>query len=75
MIETEVKIKRWGRSFGVIIPMEMIKESNLNENEIVNIVVQKKKNPFLENFGILKGKMKKTTKELLDESDKEGWDE
>jgi antitoxin component of MazEF toxin-antitoxin module len=75
MIETEAKIKRWGRSFGIIIPMAMIKESNFGENEVVNVTVRKKKNPFLENFGILKGKLKKTTEEILNESDKEGWDE
>ena len=75
MIEAEVKIKRWGRSFGVIIPMDLIKEAEFTENETVQVTVQKKKNPFLENFGVLKGKFKKTTKELLEESDKEAWDE
>jgi hypothetical protein len=55
--------------------MAMIKESNFGENEVVNVTVRKKKNPFLENFGILKGKLKKTTEEILNESDKEGWDE
>lgn len=75
MIEIETKLKRWGRSLGIIVPMEKIKEAELSENEIINIKIEKKGNPFLENFGILKGKIKKSTKKLLNESDKEAWDE
>ena len=74
MIEVEAKLKRWGRSFGIIIPMEMIKEANLKENESINVTVSKKKNPFMEAFGKVK-RPKKSTKELLDEIKKEGWDE
>lgn len=75
MIEIEAKLKRWGRSFGIIIPMESVKEAELGENEELEVTITKKGNPFLKNFGILKGKIKKTTKQLLEESDKEGWDE
>lgn len=32
-------------------------------------------NPIVKTFGIFRGKFKKSTKELLEESDKEGWDE
>ena len=75
MIEINTKLKRWGRSFGIIIPMDTVRENNLKENEELKLVLTKRENPFLENFGVLKGKMKKTTKHILDESDKEGWDE
>ncbi|MBI2631649.1 hypothetical protein HYW75_01460 [Candidatus Pacearchaeota archaeon] len=75
MIEVESKLKRWGRSFGIIVPMKKIREADLSENEPLDITITKKKNPFLENFGRLKGKIKRTTKEILEESDKEGWDE
>ena len=73
MIEVETKLKRWGRSFGIIIPMEKIKEANLSENETLDVVVTKRKNPLKETFGKLK--FKKSTKELLEESDREAWDE
>jgi antitoxin component of MazEF toxin-antitoxin module len=73
MIEVETKLKRWGRSFGIIIPMEKVKEANLAENETLDVVVTKKKNPLQETFGKLK--FKKSTKELLKESDREAWDE
>ena len=73
MIEAEVKLKKWGRSFGVVIPMEKIKEANLNEKELLTIWITRNKNPFLENFG--KIKQKKTTKNILREIRKRGWDE
>jgi len=73
MIEVETKLKRCGRSFGIIIPMEKVKEANLAENETLDVVVTKKKNPLQETFGKLK--FKKSTKELLKESDREAWDE
>jgi len=73
MIEAEVKLKRWGRSFGVVIPMEKIKEANLSEKESLTIMITRNKNPFLENFG--KIKQKKPTKKILKEIRKEGWNE
>ena len=75
MIEIEAQVKRWGRSFGIVIPMEKIREANILENEKVRITLNKKMNPFMETFGILKGKIKKSTKKILEEIDKEGWDE
>lgn len=75
MVEIETKLRRWGRSFGIIIPVEAAKEADLSENESIEVVITKKKNPFIENFGILKGKMKKPTKEILKELREESWDE
>lgn len=72
MIEVETRLKRWGRSFGIIVPMEKIREANLLENEKLQITITKKGNPFRETFGILKGKIKKSTKKILEEIDKEG---
>ncbi len=73
MIEAEVKLKKWGRSFGIVIPMEKIREANLNEEEPLTILITKNKNPFLENFG--KIKLKKSTKEILKQIRKEGWND
>lgn len=75
MIEIEAQVKRWGRSFGIIIPMEKIREANIVENEKVRITLNKKRNPFIETFGILKGKIKSSTKKIMEEINKEGWDE
>ncbi len=75
MIEIEARVRRWGRSFGIIIPMEKIREANIVENEKVRITLNKKRNPFIETFGILKGKIKSSTKKIMEEINKEGWDE
>lgn len=75
MIEIEAKLKRWGRSFGIIVPMEKVREAGLREEENLKVRIMKEENPFLKNFGILKGKLKKSTEQLLKESDEEGWDE
>lgn len=73
MIEFKSKLKRWGRSFGVVVPMEKIKKANIGENETIEIIITKQKNPLKETFGT--AKFKKSTKQMLAESDKEAWDE
>ncbi len=73
MIELETTLKRWGRSFGIIVPMEKVREEQLREKEQLEVVITKKKNPLRETFGILK--FKRSTKEILDESDREDWNE
>jgi antitoxin component of MazEF toxin-antitoxin module len=73
MLEMESKLRKWGRSFGVVIPMEKIREAQLHEDETLKILIRKKKNPLKQTFGIMK--FKKTTQEILHESDRECWDE
>jgi len=70
MMEIQTKLKQWGRSFGIVIPMEKIKEENLSEDDILEIRISKKTNPLKQTFGTFK--FKKTTDELLEESDKSG---
>ena len=73
MIEVEAKVRKWGRSFGVVIPKEMIKEERIKENETITLLIGKRKNVLREVFGTFK--FKKSTEEMLRESDKECWDE
>ena len=73
MIQFETKLKRWGKSFGVVIPMEKIKIANISENELLEIKVNKKQNPLKKHFGSFK--FSKPIKEILKESDEESWDE
>ncbi len=73
MIELKSRLRRWGRSFGIVVPMEKIKEENFSENEIVRIFIAKKRNPLKATFGVFK--FKRPIKEILDEGDKENWDE
>ena len=73
MIEVEAKVRKWGRSFGVVIPKEKIKEEGIKENETIKLLIAKRSNVLKETFGTFK--FKKTTQEMLDEIDKESWDE
>ena len=73
MIEAEVKVRKWGRSFGVVIPKEKIIKEGIKENETVRLLIGKKTNVLKETFGTMK--FKRSTQEILDESDREDWDE
>lgn len=73
MIEVEAKVRKWGRSFGVVIPKEMIREEKIKENETVRLLIGKKRNVLKETFGTFK--FRKSTQEMLDEIDRESWDE
>ena len=73
MIEVEAKVRKWGRSFGVVIPKEKIIEQGIRENETVKLLLLKKNNVLKETFGTFK--FKKSTEEMMREIDKELWHE
>ncbi|MAG02176.1 hypothetical protein CMI42_02470 [Candidatus Pacearchaeota archaeon] len=73
MIEVESQLRKWGRSLGIVIPMEKIKKENFSENDKVKVLILKRENPLREHFGIFK--FKRSVKEILDEGDRESWDE
>jgi len=73
MIEFESRLRRWGRSFGIVVPMEKLRKEKFGADEDVMVTVSKKKNPLKETFGTVK--LSRSTKEILDEGDKESWDE
>ena len=72
-ITFEAKLKRWGRSFGIVVPMDEVKSAQLHEDEKVEVIMNKKRNPLKKHFGTFK--FTRTTDEILDEGDKESWDE
>jgi len=78
MEQITTKLKKWGNSFGVIIPREVMKEKELKENGEVLITIHPKrfttvgdildlakKNPL--------PKSKKSVQEIMKEIDKELW--
>lgn len=73
MIGVEAKVRKWGRSFGVVIPKEKIIKEGIKENETVSLLIGKKSNVLRETFGTMK--FKKSTQEMMDELDKELWGE
>ena len=73
MQELDVKLRKWGRSFGVVIPKETVNGEKFKEGDDMKIIITRKTNVLRETFGTLK--FKRSTDEILKEVDKEGWDE
>ena len=73
MIETETQVREWGRSVGIIIPKDAVIKERIKVGDTVKILINKKKNPLKETFGIMK--FKRSTEEILKDIDKEAWDE
>ena len=71
MIEVEAKVRKWGRSFGVVIPKEKIVDEGIKENETIHLLIGKKSNVLKETFGTYK--FKKSTQKMMRELDKEFW--
>ncbi len=74
MIEIKSKIKKWGNSsLAFIIPKEVVKEKSLKENQRVTVLLEEDANVLRETFGLLKGKLRKPTEQLMREADRELW--
>lgn len=66
----EAKIRKWGNSYGILLPKEEIEKMSVKENEIVYVTLQKK-STWEGLFGICKGKSGMSTQEFKDEIRKE----
>ena len=71
MAELNAKVRKWGDSLAVIIPKEIAKKEKIGTNDNVHVKIDKEMN-FLDLFGIVKGKIKKSAQQLKNES-REGW--
>lgn len=69
-MEAEVVAKKWGNSFGVIIPSDVVKAENIKENEKILIDIKKRQLGCALN-GILRG-WKKDPQKIKDEA-RQGW--
>ena len=62
------RLRKWGNSYGIIIPSEVVNEEKLKENqEIELLLIRDSREAFDKTFGILKGKIKKSAQEIKDE--------
>lgn len=74
MIELNTKLRKWGNSLGIVVPLKAIKDRNIKEGTEVKVeIMQKKGNPLRETFGTLK--FKKPIKQLMKEIDEELYDD
>ena len=66
------KLKKWGNSFGIIIPKEIVDSEGFEEGREIEIIIPRdSRKVFEETFGMLKGKIKKSTDQMMRETDKE----
>ena len=72
MIEVKSKLRRWGNSFGVVIPQKAIENSSANEGDEITILVKTKNVNLAKLFGA--HKFSKSTKKLMQEMDRELYD-
>ena len=63
-------VKKWGNSYGVILPVKIVRENDLTENEIIEIQIKKKIRNIKALYGTLK--LDKSTQKIKDEL-REGW--
>ncbi len=77
MEKTNVKVRKWGNSFGVILPKSIVDKQDIKDGMEIEIIVEtKNKTKVKDVFGILKGKLKrpeKSTQEIMNEIDEELW--
>ncbi|MBS3074344.1 hypothetical protein J4447_02695 [Candidatus Pacearchaeota archaeon] len=69
------KIRKWGNSYGIMIPKGFLREKKIANGEEINVIITKKhkENVLRETFG--KIKFKKSTEEMMKETDKELYNE
>lgn len=66
------EVRRWGHSFGVILPKTIAKKLDLKEHETVELKIKKGGTDLMKSFGSLK--FSESTKKIIKEI-KEGWKE
>ncbi len=57
MIELRAKVRRWGNSFGIVVPQKAVESENVKDGDEVIVFVNKERdrNALKETFGVLKG--------------------
>ncbi len=66
-------VRKWGNSFGIVLPNEIVKKNNLEEGLNIEVIIRPKYKMNGKNlFGLLKGKLG-DVEELMKETDRELW--
>jgi antitoxin component of MazEF toxin-antitoxin module len=70
MIEVKTKLRKWGNSFGIVVPIDSAEKEGAKEGDkIVALIKKERGNTLRETFGTYKSK--KSTEKLMKEIDKE----
>ncbi|MDP3026366.1 MAG: AbrB/MazE/SpoVT family DNA-binding domain-containing protein [Nanoarchaeota archaeon] len=66
------KVKKWGNSFGIILPADIVRNNEIREGTDIEVRINtKNKTKAMDIFGILKGKLTRDTGDLLKEVDRD----
>lgn len=71
MVMIEAKARKWGNSIGFVIPKKVAEKEKLKDGDKIEILILPRENTAIKMFGSLKGKLKRSTQEILDETDRE----
>ena len=74
MEKINATVKKYGNSFGIILPKELIESQKPKEGSNIDLVIQPKNITKVKDiFGLMKGKLKRDTAEVLKEVDRDFW--
>ena len=66
------KVKKWGNSWGIILPADIVRNNKIKEGTDIEVRISiKNKTKAGDIFGILKGKPLRDTDDLLKEVDRD----
>ena len=65
-------VKKWGNSYGIILPVKIVRSFELTENDVIDIQIKKKVKAIGSLFGTYKSK--RSTQKIKDEL-RAGWDD
>lgn len=66
MVHMQGVIKKWGNSYGILLPKDLIKEANLKENQAVDVAITPRRKTASKLFGLFKGRLKMTGQQVKD---------
>ncbi len=69
MIEVKTKLRKWGNSFGVVVPQKAVENMDVKEGEDITILIKKEKPNLRKLFGA--HKFFKPVEQLMKEMDEE----
>jgi len=63
-------IRKWGNSYGILLPAEFVRSRNLSEDEVVELEIRKREFRMRDFYGIVKSR--RSIQKIKDEL-REGW--
>ena len=70
MLEVKTKLRRWGNSFGVVVPLKAVEDEGVSEGDQVIVLIKREiGNSLRGTFGT--SKSKKSAKQIMKEMDEE----